>query len=105
MAQLDTFKLLLGNVSDSDAILQFYLDIASDIICDIRNSDVVESKYLNIQIQIATELYNKRGAEGQLQHSENNIVRVYDKGDVSDSLIAKITPIVRTPYSTVRVIT
>lgn len=104
MSQLTTMKELLGTVSDSDSVLQFYLDSAETLICDIRNSDRVEVKYLNIQIQIAIELYSKRGAEGEISHGENGIARSYEKSDVSPSLLSRITPIAKTPYSPVRVV-
>lgn len=102
MAQLDTLKSLLGNPTESDAVLQFYLDNAEAIICDLRNADYIESKYLTLQIKIAIELYNKRGAEGQTAHTENGIARTYEKADVSPSLLNQITPMVKTPFSTVR---
>lgn len=104
MSQISVFKNVLGNPDDDLDVLQFYLDSANDIICDIRNSDKVETQYLNTQIRIAVELYNKRGAEGQTGHSENGITRQYEKSDISPSLLDTITPIVKTPYSKVRVI-
>lgn len=104
MSQLTTLKSLLGSTPESDDVLQFYLDVAKDIICELRNSTSVEEKYLTVQIQIAVELYNKRGAEGQTAHNENGIARTYEKADVSPSLLGKITPFARTPYSTVRVV-
>lgn len=104
MSQLSKLKSLLGSIPESDDVIQFYLDVAENIICDLRNSNVVEIQYLNVQIQIATELYNKRGAEGQLAHSENGISRSYEKSDVSPSLLSQITPMAKTPFSTVRVI-
>ena len=104
MEQLALLKSLLGNPSESDDVLQFYLDNASDIICDIRNSNVVENKYKSTQIKIAIEMYSKRGAEGQISHSENGITRMYEKSDISPSLINNITPILKTPFSTVRVV-
>lgn len=105
MAQLDTLKALLGVVPENDDVLQFYLDSASDIICDIRNSDSVETKYLTTQIKMAIELYNKRGAEGQVAHSENGISRSYEKADISDSLLSQVTPFAKTPFTSTRVIT
>lgn len=104
MSQLTKLRELLGNPQESDEVLEFYLDNASDIICDIRNSDIVEKKYLTTQIKIAIELFNKRGAEGQVGHSENGIGRTYESADVSPSLLDGITPIVKTPFSKVRVI-
>lgn len=105
MAQLDRLKGLVGNLQLSDATLQFYLDNASDIICDIRNSDAVETQYLTLQIKMAIEMINKIGAEGEIAHTENGIARTYEKADISDSLIRQITPIAKTPWSVKRVVT
>lgn len=102
--QLQKLRGLVGNPTDQDEILQFCLDNASEIICDIRNSNKVEDKYLSTQISIAIEIYNKRGAEGQVAHDENGLNRVYEKGDISGSVISRITPMIRTPNSKVRVI-
>lgn len=104
MTQLELLKLVLGNPEESDALLEYYLENAKDIICDIRNTVEVEQKYLTQQIKIAVELYNKRGAEGQASHGENGIMRTYEKADVSPSLLSQITPFVRTPFSNPRVV-
>lgn len=104
MSQLQKLRELLENPSSSDTVLEFYLDNAKDIICDIRNTDIVEDKYLTTQIKIAIELYNKRGAEGQISHSENGITRMYEKSDISPSLISNITPFAKTPFSATRVV-
>jgi len=104
VTQLELLKLLLGNPSVDDAVLQFCLDNAKDIICELRNSDKVESQYINIQTKMAIEIFNKMGAEGQTGHVENGITRTYEKADVSDSLVSKVTPFVKTPYSSVRVV-
>ena len=54
----------------------------------------VPSQYEHIQLQIALELFSKRGAEGQIEHDENGIARKYESADVSSSLLRRITPIV-----------
>jgi len=102
MNQLQLLKEILGNPTVSDLVLQFYLDRASDVICDIRNSDYVEPKYVRVQLQIAVELFNKNGAEGQTSHGENGINRAYESGDISPSLLKQITPFAKTPFSNVR---
>lgn len=104
MSQLTRLRELIPNASETDSVLQFYLDCAKDIICEIRNSNEVESKYLNVQLQIAMELYSKVGAEGETSHSENGIARAYESADISPSLIKKITPIIKTPFSKVRIV-
>lgn len=102
--QLEKLKTRLGGVEGKDELLTFLLEEASEIICEIRNSNKVENKYLGTQIRIAVELYNKMGAEGQLTHDENGLKRSYERGDVSISLIRKITPMLRGINSEVRVI-
>lgn len=104
MTQLLKLRELLGNTTKSDVILQFCLDCAKDIICSIRNSDDVEFEYNQIQLLIAIELFNKRGAEGEIAHNELGISRTYAAGDISPTLLSKITPYVRTPFSSVRVV-
>ena len=104
MTQLSRLTVRLGNITGQDTLLEDLLEDAKDIICSIRNSDIVESKYLGVQIRIAVELYNKIGVEGQTGHSENGISRSYEKADVSDSLIKQITPIAKSVYGDVRVI-
>ena len=104
MTQLEKLKLLLGSPQESDSLLEFYLENAKDIVCDIRNTVDVEQKYMTQQIKIAVELYNKRGAEGQASHGENGIMRTYEKADVSPSLLSQITPFAKTPFSTPRVV-
>lgn len=103
MSQLTLFKSLVDDPPENDDVLNFYLNSASDIICDLRDTDVVENKYLNVQIQMAIELYNKRGAEGQVGHTENGIARSYEKADISPSLLSRVTPMTKTPWSTTRV--
>ena len=104
MNQLSKLKLLLGNPDLSDEVLQFYLDNAKEIICDLRNSLEIESKYSTIQIKMAIEMFNKRGAEGQLAHSENGIARTYESAEISKTLLGQITPVARTPFSKVRMV-
>ncbi len=100
MTQIQLLRNLLNEQTQSDEVLQYYLDIASDIICELRFTDLVEPQYRNIQVQMAVELYSKRGAEGEISHSELGVSRVYASTDISPSLLEKVTQVVRTPYST-----
>ena len=102
--QKGILRLQVGNPTDEEEILKFCLDNAAEIICDIRNSNRVEDKYLSSQISIAIEIYNKRGAEGQLSHDENGLVRGYEKGHISNSVLSRITPMVKSLSGRVRVI-
>ena len=46
-------------------------------------------RYEQLQIQLAVEIYSKRGAEGQTAHSENGISRTWP---AQSPLLAQITP-------------
>lgn len=97
-------KLLLSeDVPESDIVYEFYIDSASSVICNIRNTTTVESRYEPTQIKIAIELYSKRGVEGQVGHGENGISRSYESSGISDSLLSEITPKLKSPFSKVGV--
>ena len=55
---------------------------------------VVPKQYEHIQLQIAVELFSKRGAEGQIEHDENGIARKYESADISPTLLRRITPVI-----------
>jgi hypothetical protein len=52
----------------------------------------VPDKYDTLQCEIAAYLLNKRGAEGQTQHTENGISRQYENADVPSSMLKVVTP-------------
>ena len=52
----------------------------------------IEDRYKDLQIRIATEMFNKRGAEGETAHSENGVSRTYASANVSEDLLKEITP-------------
>lgn len=106
MTELEKLTMLYKLCGDSDAdpeILETYLNLAEDVI--VRRAypfltsyvlATVPKRYESLQLQIACELYLHRGAEGEQGHSENGIVRSYENGYVSDSLLKQITPFGRT---------
>ena len=48
----------------------------------------IPARYERLQIKLAVELYNQRGAEGQSSHSENGTIRTWG----ASSILAKIVP-------------
>lgn len=81
----------------NDQTLLAYLSLAAEIVLnrcypfsDERSE--VPKKYVNKQIEIACYLLNKRGAEGQLSHTENGIGRSYESASVPESMLKEITP-------------
>lgn len=49
----------------------------------------VPARYERLQIKLAVELYNQRGAEGQTSHIENGTTRMWS---TTNSILAKIVP-------------
>jgi len=83
--------------SDTDDVLSTYLKLAGMKIItrafpyDDAAHDV-PSKYALLQCEIAAYLLNKRGAEGETQHSENGISRIYENADIPASMLRPVIP-------------
>ena len=93
-----TLSSLLSPDKVSAEELVSYIVIAGELVLNRRYpfgyaGKEVPSRYENIQIQIALDLYNRRGAEGQIAHSENGISRTWASDHVSSSLLRLITPV------------
>ena len=99
--KLSLLRVMVGQPATdenwSDAVLTSYLKIAGEKI--IRRAypyddtvDEVPRRYGVLQCEIAQYLLNKRGAEGQLGHSENGIDRTYESADVPESLMSEVIP-------------
>ena len=81
----------------SDEVLTSYLTIAGQKILNraYPYDDTVEEvprRYGVIQCEIAAYLLNKRGAEGEISHSENGISRTYENADVPESMLRDVIP-------------
>lgn len=101
MSQEEKVKLLKAMVggSDTEEVLLTYLNIAGSKIISRAypyNPEVTEVpvRYEYLQCEIAAYLLNKRGAEGQLIHSENGISRSYGSADVPSAMLNAITSVV-----------
>lgn len=94
--KLTYLRAMVGG-SDTDEVLSTYLVVAGKKIIaraypyDDTVTEVPE-KYDTLQCEIAAYLLNKRGAEGQTQHSENGITRSYENADVPASMLKVVTP-------------
>ena len=94
--KLTYLRAMVGG-SDTDEVLSTYLVVAGKkIIARTYPYDdtvtEVPDKYDTLQCEIAAYLLNKRGAEGQTQHSENGITRSYENADVPASMLKVVTP-------------
>ena len=98
--KLARLEVLISPDTASDELLEYLLGIAEGIVLNRRypfgppEGMTVPAQYEHIQLQIAVELFSKMGAEGQVQHDENSIKRVFEAADVSPSLLRRIVPMV-----------
>lgn len=96
MTQLERLKIrITENVTDKE--LEDILESAKAVILSRRfpfgeQPNEIEDKYKDLQIRIAVEMFNKRGAEGETAHSENGVSRSYASANVSEDLLKEITP-------------
>ena len=96
MTQLDRLKIrITENVNDVE--LEDILESAKAVILSRRfpfgeQPTEIEERYKDLQIRIAVEMFNKRGAEGETAHSENGVSRTYQSANVSEDLLKEITP-------------
>lgn len=96
MTQLERLKIrITEKVNDSE--LEDILESAKAVILSRRfpfgeQPEEIENKYKDLQIRIAVEMFNKRGAEGETAHSENGVSRTYASANVSEDLLSEITP-------------
>lgn len=94
--KLTNLKAMVGD-SDSDDVLSAYLTLAGrKIIAKAYpyRDDITEvpAKYDFLQVEIAAYMLNKRGAEGEVSHTENGISRTYEKADIPTSMLRTIVP-------------
>lgn len=87
--------------SDGD-VLASYFDEAGQAIIEKAypfRDDVTEvpTKYQRKQIEIATYLLNKRGAEGEIRHDENGTGRTYESASVPKSMLNGVMPFAAIP--------
>ena len=95
MDKLIALQEMLAPDSDTDEVLTHMLRSAAALVLNrmypfgYDDTTVVPSRYEQIQLQLAVELYSKRGAEGQTGHSENGISRTWPE---KSRLLSMIMP-------------
>lgn len=94
--KLELLKAIVGS-SDTDTVLSTYLKLAGQKIINRAypydtTVTTVPTQYDTLQVEIAAYMLNKRGAEGQTQHTENGIQRQYENADVPSSMLKMVTP-------------
>ena len=99
--KLSLLRVMVGQPNTdenwTDDVLTSYLKIAGDKIIKraYPYDDTVEEvprRYGVLQCEIAQYLLNKRGADGEVSHSENGVNRTYENADVPESLMSEVIP-------------
>lgn len=96
--KIDELRGMIDTQED-DGILLAYLRIAENAVLERRypyapDEVCVPPRYEGRVLEIAAYLLNKRGAEGQITHSENGVSRTYESASIPESMLADITPCV-----------
>ena len=98
---MDLIALLKSETDETDEdILSAYLEPVVKDICETKiNGDGEEvpvytmpKKYEVNQVMIAAYMLNKRGAQGELHHSENGTLRIYGSEHIPNDLLNDIPP-------------
>lgn len=90
-------RLYLRTQDDNTNVLEEMLESAKSIILGLRYPygnypEELEPRYLDLQVRMAEDMYNRIGASGQLKHSENSIDRTWGSEWVSAQLLQEVTP-------------
>lgn len=90
------------NITDADTpVLQYEVERAISEINKCRRFTATEEKpydekYESLVIPLCISAFAKMGAEGQIGHSENGVVRTYTSGgDYPRELLSGIVPLVK----------
>ena len=95
LTQTEKLRLRIPEISEADA--ESLLETAAAAINARRYPfedfpAELESRYLDLQLRIAADLWAKAGAEGETSHSENGISRSWSNAWVSEELLSEVTP-------------
>ena len=92
-------EVLISPDTASDDLLLYLLEQAEAICLNRRypfgcpEGATLSPLHEQIQLRVAVEIFSKMGAEGQTQHTENGVSRIWEAGDISPSLLRLITPV------------
>lgn len=83
----------------SDGVVSSYLQAARDLILTRRypfsddpTNEPWEHQYDILQCEMANEMIARRGAEGEVTHTESKVSRQWVSGYVSAPLLARVIP-------------
>ena len=81
--KLNMLKIMISPDTDTDDVLSAMLSLSQSLILNkmypfgYEDGTTVPAMYEHVQLELAVELYTRRGAEGQASHTENGITRTW----------------------------
>ena len=97
--KLSMLRSLTGTPAGEDATLSQYLSLARGTILALRNplsanpeGEEWEPRYDALQVEMACELWSRRGAEGEVSHSQGGVSRTWASASVSPQLSRRVIP-------------
>lgn len=101
---LQAVKTLTGSANETE--LNVYISLAESSVIgrlfpfnqNATWADVPEKHHMRT-CEIAAYLYNKRGAEGEVSHSESGVSRTYESASVPASMFAGMVPFAGIPVT------
>ena len=101
MTDAEKLTMLRSMTGETDeSVLSTYLTLAKGVVISKAypfgtGEEAIPAPYHTVHVEIATYMLNKRGAEGEIAHSENGVSRSYEDGDIPPTLLRRITPMAR----------
>lgn len=98
MTQAEKLQMLETMSGETDALtLSTYLGAAGEIVKRKAfpygdGTEDVPAKYHAVQVEIAAYKLKRRGAEGQIQHTEGSLTWIFEDGDVPPTILRRIVP-------------
>lgn len=98
--KIEYVKSIIDDTAVSDNLVTVYLEMAKANILSrmfpfgVPEETVFPANYDFIQVQLAARYIQRRGAEGELNHSENGINRSYKSTNDEDLLMEVMQVIV-----------
>jgi len=103
MDMLERVRVRLGDdgAEYSDELIEDVLESAKSAILNRRypfgipeGVTKVPAQYEDLQVRAAIDMINRIGVEGETQHTENGITRIYEdrNGWLSSTIMREVTP-------------
>lgn len=98
MTRQEMIAEVANRTGETAEVVASFVDDAGEAIINhihpFRGEEALEvpTRYHRRQVEIATYLVNKRGADGETKHNENGIDRTYEEAEIPKSYFKGLMP-------------